>query len=582
MSKKKKNQKKKKNKNKSTVKKGEKNNLKEKQTESVNEIKKEPVQEKEITNSKNKTIKKEKLKSFLTTKKIIITTIILIVLIIIFFLFILPVKRNVYIELGTKKISSKDFTRNIPSNVKIKTDLSKIDLSKVKKYSIKIKVNGINRISTLHIVDTTKPQVKFKDVYQYKDYKIKAEDFIENIQDESSVTTYIEKVPTINDFKNYPVNVIVKDKYGNITQKEVTLHIEVVKSHYTLELGDEFSLTDILYNDEDEVNYDEEELKKINSNEIGKYTLNIKYNGKNYPVEIQVKDTKAPELKLKNVSIFWDEDKVEKEDFIDEVSDASGEVETNMEASIEYGKVGKYKVTITAKDKNGLETKKETTLSIIKDKEAPVISGVGTKTVNVGSTINFKSGVSAKDNKDGKVDFTVDASKVNTKKAGTYYATYKATDKSGNTKTVVRKIIVKKEVQRVSYSSNASKSTIVKSTASRIGNSIRAIHNWVYNNISFHSEWGGSDPVKYGLTKYRGNCYVHAMVYNALLEAKGYQAQVIWTTDKTHYWNIIKVGGKWLHYDTSAGYHVVFGWNNKQRKAALNGRNWDHSKWPVG
>ena len=46
--------------------------------------------------------------------------------------------------------------------------------------------------------------------------------------------------------------------------------------------------------------------------------------------------------------------------------------------------------------------------------------------------------------------------------------------------------------------------------------------------------------------------------------------------------NIIKTNGKWLHYDTSAGYHVVFGWNNKQRKAALNGRNWDHSKWPVG
>ncbi len=549
------------------------------------------IEDKSLSNPKEvldkKTTKKNDEKKFnlkiIKNKKIVIpVSIVSVLLITLALLFIIPVKRNVYVELGTKKITDKIFIRKIPSFNKILTDVSKIDLTKVKNHKIKIKLNGLILNSTLHIVDTTAPQVKFQDVYQYKDYKINALDFIKSKQDLSKMKVYIENKPTIKEFKNYKVMVVVKDEYGNTTKKEKTLHIEPVRSYLELELGSEFDIKNILYSDIDKVEYDLKEIEKIDTSKIGNYTLNVKSNGKKYKTKIKVQDTTPPTLELQDKSIFWDEENIDKEDFIKEVSDASLEVETTIKEDIKYGKLGDYKIEITATDKYGLKTTKEATLSIIKDTTPPSFKGIGAKTVYVGSSINYKNGVTAIDNKDGNVGFSVDSSKVNTSKVGTYYATYKAIDKSGNKKEATRKIIVKEEVKRASYSKGASKSEIVKSVASKIGNSIKSIHTWVYNNISYHSEWGGSDPVKYGLTKYRGNCYVHAMVFNALLEAKGYEAEVIWTTDKTHYWNIIKTNGKWLHYDTSAGYHVVFGWNNKQRKAALNGRNWDHSKWPVG
>ena len=160
-------------------------------------ISKQKIEDKNANNQNIKTTK-QKISKLLKNKKVIITvSIISILLITLTILFILPVKRNVYIELGTKKITDKIFTRNIPSSCKILTDISKLDLTKVKNHQIKIKLNGLIINSTLHIVDTTAPKVKFQDVYQYKDYQIKASDFIKSKQDLSKMKVYIENKVTI-------------------------------------------------------------------------------------------------------------------------------------------------------------------------------------------------------------------------------------------------------------------------------------------------------------------------------------------------------------------------------------------------
>ena len=87
----------------------------------------------------------------------------------------------------------------------------------------------------------------------------------------------------------------------------------------------------------------------------------------------------------------------------------------------------------------------------------------------------------------------------------------------------------------------------------------------------------------YGFTNKVGNCYVHALCLQRLLSAKGYSTKLIWVTNKTHYWLIVKIDGQWKHIDPTPGrlhsrYSLM---NDKQRLSTLSGRKWDRSAWPA-
>ena len=55
-----------------------------------------------------------------------------------------------------------------------------------------------------------------------------------------------------------------------------------------------------------------------------------------------------------------------------------------------------------------------------------------------------------------------------------------------------------------------------------------------------------------GLTTGAGNCYVYYAVASALLTRCGIENQMIERDSVTspHYWNLVKVGGSWYHFDT--------------------------------
>ena len=75
------------------------------------------------------------------------------------------------------------------------------------------------------------------------------------------------------------------------------------------------------------------------------------------------------------------------------------------------------------------------------DTVKPTFSGVNDVTVPFGSAFDPKAGVTATDDVDGKVDFTVDGT-VNTSRAGAYTLTYTAKDKAGNVATAKRVVTV--------------------------------------------------------------------------------------------------------------------------------------------
>ncbi len=493
----------------------------------------------------------------------------------IFYTYYYGYKDVVTLELGTTLEEEMFFYHEIPENTQFLTSFEDIDFSKVGEYEIELEINHKKKTSLLKIVDTTPPEVEVQELYKYIDYEINPEDFIVSKTDLSSIdSVQLESVPDISKFGDYSISILVKDAYGNETKKETILHVGVIKSFFELELGTVFKKEDLLYNKEDVIEISQEEIDLVNQKVLGEYVIHVLYEETEYTSKIVVKDTTPPTLELKNVTIYDDVKTLKKEDFIAQASDASGEVTTTLLTEIPFGVLGTHEIEIQAIDQNGLQTTKKAQLAIVKDTTAPVIYGLSTLTINKHSSINFMSGVSARDDKDGPVSVSVNSSKVNVNVAGTYYATYSATDSSGNTKTASRKIIVNHDQEDVN--------ALVRTHASRVGSSIPEINQYVKSTVHYSDSWGDSDPVWYGLTNYRGNCYVHAMVYKALLEAKGYTVKLIWTTDRSHYWNLVYSGGKWCHSDATPGnlQEGIICSNDTERLQMLQGRDWDHSAWP--
>ncbi|WP_161568896.1 Ig-like domain-containing protein [Exiguobacterium sp. SL-9] len=120
-----------------------------------------------------------------------------------------------------------------------------------------------------------------------------------------------------------------------------------------------------------------------------------------------------------------------------------------ISGAVDVKKPGVYVLTYTVKDRAGNEGKMIRRVTV-KDTVKPVLTGVKTKTIFWNSRFDAKKGITATDNISGNLTKSIKVSgKINVKKVGSYYLTYSVTDKSGNTTTAVRKIVVKDHVKPV-------------------------------------------------------------------------------------------------------------------------------------
>ena len=105
----------------------------------------------------------------------------------------------------------------------------------------------------------------------------------------------------------------------------------------------------------------------------------------------------------------------------------------------------------------------------------------------------------------------------------------------------------------------------------------------IRDNIKYKTNWGGDDPVWYGLTEGNGNCYVHAVIMQKALTKAGYSSELIYLTDRSHYWNLVNVGGSWRHIDATPSPNHTLGLLTDAQKladAGLYGKTWDVNSWP--
>lgn len=539
----------------------------------------EEEEQKETEETKDKKINKEE-KTPKKHKKILF--IVLIIAIGIFaYIDIRPKFKDVKIELGTTELNIDMFlTSNIYKNKAVAiTDLSQIDLSQVGEREVTLAFCGKQQVVKLKIEDTTAPQVKFRDVTKNLGYQINVEDFIIEKNDFSEMKVELIEAPEITEYGDYKVKIKVEDVYGNETIGECNLKITWLVQELVLELGTPFSKESIVLDIEKFGNLvPQSEIDKVNPNVIGEYIIEIENEGEKYTSKIIVQDTIPPELELKNISIYDDERIDDYRQFIEHVFDASGEPTVTLKTEIDYTKIGTQEIIIEAVDNNGNKTEKTAELTIKTDTVGPVISGLTNLVVNKYASIDYYAGVKSRDARDGYCEFTVNYNNVNVNATGTYYATYTSKDRKGNTTTKKRKITVNHDQADTNAKFEQFFNTYLA------GKDIVSVAGTIRTKIKYYSNWGGDDPVWYGLTEGKGNCFVHASIMQMALNKLGYQNKLIWRADKGHYWNLVNVNGVWRHIDATPSARHTLGLLTDEEKwndAGLDGVGWDKSLWPA-
>ena len=180
----------------------------------------------------------------------------------------------------------------------------------------------------------------------------------------------------------------------------------------------------------------------VDTSRVGDYSIKYRFRGQSKEAEVQVRDTRAPELTVRSYTTDLAE-KLKPEFFVQEIKDAS-EVSLKFEKEESFSKAGTYDINILAEDAAGNTTVKTAQVTLIKDETAPEIQGADDVTILQGKTMDFLSGITVKDDMDPEPEFKADYKQVDLNVPGTYTVVYTAKDRSGNENKLERKIVVKK------------------------------------------------------------------------------------------------------------------------------------------
>ncbi|MCD7807407.1 MAG: DUF5011 domain-containing protein [Lachnospiraceae bacterium] len=495
-----------------------------------------------------------------------------------------PKFQDFTIELGTETVSISDFMTEYAnaSKVSFVTDPSTIDIDHVGDTPVTFLHGRKEETVVLHVVDTTAPTVEFLEEMDVTiDYVPDPEDFVLSVEDYSETRiSFAEAVEPADTWEDRILTVAVTDASGNVTSQDCTLTYTWMVDSYELEYGDHVTKQDLLTAPGKGLSLiNQVDLNNINVSGLGEYVISSTSGSKTLTCTISVVDTAPPQLELQEATVYLNA-AVSVDDFVVSVTDYSGVEEVRLVETPDTSAAGAYPVTIEAVDIYGNATTAETVLQVKRDNVPPVISGLTKLTLAKHSSApDYFSGVTAKDAYDGVCQVSVNDASVNYDAAGTYYVTYTSSDSSGNVATKKRTVVIEHDSEDTA--------ALVESIAVTLSDDVKSIADYVRSNVSYNHSYGGDDPVWYGfVTNKAGNCYVHAMCLQAILDYKGIESQLIWTTDKSHYWLVVNVDGTWKHVDATPMSGTIREackelMNDSQRLATLRGRTWDTSLWPA-
>lgn len=236
------------------------------------------------------------------------------------------------------------------------------------------------------------------------------------------------------------------------------------------------------------------------------------------------------------------------------------------------------------------------------DTTAPKISGfIGKNSYNgdipyqtvyedEADSFDFFKYVKALDDRDGKVKLSVDTSRVNFSKKGTYTITYTAVDSAGNKAKANGKIAVRTNDSYDRLADEVLDSIIKKDWSDQ--RKVTAIYQFAHDNIAYT---GTSDKSSWekeaarGIRNGRGDCFTYYAVVRLLLSRCGIPNLEVKRVQGygRHWWNMAYVGTGFYHVDACprrAGGKLCLLTDAQLKEYSTNrGRNshiWDYAGKP--
>ena len=298
------------------------------------------------------------------------------------------------------------------------------------------------------------------------------------------------------------------------------------------------------------------DISGIDLNQPGEHTLQFAYKEKYYDSCLKIVDTTSPVGEPVAHTIYNDET-LTPEAFVTNVRDLT-ETTVTFGKNPDFTRVGDQTVTILLTDTSGNVGTVEAKLTVIADTTFPVFSEMEELKVNIGQTVSYRKGITATDDRDGDLSYQVDSSNVNLEEAGTYSITYTATDSSGNTTVVERKLTVSPSLvinqELVEEKAKELLGQIIKEDMSD-HDKIYTIFYYVRRNVAYSSAPNKDiySAAYHAMTKRKGDCYNYFAMAKVLLDQCGIDNLAVerYKGKSSHYWLLVNIGTGWYHYDPS-------------------------------
>ena len=308
-------------------------------------------------------------------------------------------------------------------------------------------------------------------------------------------------------------------------------------------------------------------------NHAGKHTFSVISGDKTIKIKLTVKDTTAPTMQVKRVYWAVGTKLPDPKYFVastTEVDTYTGEYVGELP---EFNSYIDYQVQVQYTDASGNKSPVyDVVLTPFLDDVPPTIEAHDIE-CRVGDGIVYRNYVTLSDNCAGEVKLSVDSSKVNTNREGSYTVYYTATDASGNeAKAQATVLVVTMNVTDEMLYTEIDKviARIITPDMDKAAQ-CRAIYtyvqgNIVYVNTSTKGDWKYAAYMAL-FSSGTGDCYSYFAASKAFFERLGIENLDIQRlpgyTDNTHFWSLVNIGTKenpvWYHYDSTrltAAYNV--------------------------
>jgi len=290
---------------------------------------------------------------------------------------------------------------------------------------------------------------------------------------------------------------------------------------------------------------------------VGRHTVTVSVNGSFFHPEIIVQDTTPPTAELTDIIIPMGK-AVELDDFVISYFDESPVVDIWFVREPDVFTDGEQVIEIGFKDYFGNQAVYSALLTVRPNTVPPQIFGTSDMTVQIGSPIIFRMGVSAEDAFGRPLEFFVDSSDLNINELGTYTVIYYTIDAWGlRTEVEITVTVLDVDPGRVRDLAQAVLDNILREGMTQ-EQEARAIFDWTQNNVAYAATIT-RDTVYEGayqaLRNRRGDCFVFYAISEVLLTLAGIpnmHIQRIPDSPSRHSWNLINPDGLgWYHFDAT-------------------------------